>query len=239
MAHLRSNSSNCSNSFDCSVTNRFKTPLDPRFRGALATAVRAVSLDQGQRMLRIAIPAAMILAASVMAAQLIEQATNRRAAMPAARAAPAASPVAAVAAAPAPTGSLRLVIRSLAHSAARERCRAARISCLAARLFNQDRDRQWGGARRSRSARHGRDRKHRGARSSGSRLSGRGARGQPAWDVIPLAGTLVARPRQPDHRAVALLSRVPLRYVIGAGQSSRTWHVPETQIRAQAEYLRL
>ena len=63
-------------------------------------------------MLRIAIPAAMILAASVMAAQLIEQATNRRAAMPAARAAPAASPVAAVAAAPAPTGSRRLVIRA-------------------------------------------------------------------------------------------------------------------------------
>ena len=63
-------------------------------------------------MLRIAIPAAMILAASVMAAQLIEQATNRRAAMPAARAAPAASPVAAVAAAPAPTGARRLVIRA-------------------------------------------------------------------------------------------------------------------------------
>ena len=64
-------------------------------------------------MLRIAIPAAMMLAASVMAAQFIEQATNRRAAMPAVPATPAASlaPVAAVAV-PAPTGSHRLVIRA-------------------------------------------------------------------------------------------------------------------------------
>ena len=62
-------------------------------------------------MLRIAIPAAMMLAASVMAAQFIEQATNRRAAVPAAPAASLA-PAAAVAAAPAPTGSRRLVIRA-------------------------------------------------------------------------------------------------------------------------------
>jgi aspartyl protease family protein len=62
-------------------------------------------------MLRIAIPAVMMLAASVMAAQFIEQATNRRAAVPAA---PAASPppVAAVAAAPPSIGSRRLVIRA-------------------------------------------------------------------------------------------------------------------------------
>ena len=62
-------------------------------------------------MLRIAIPAMMMLAASVMAAQFIEQATNRRAAAPAA---PTASlpPVAAVAAVPAPIGSGRLVIRA-------------------------------------------------------------------------------------------------------------------------------
>jgi aspartyl protease family protein len=62
-------------------------------------------------MLRIAIPAAMMLAASVMAAQFIEQATNRRAAVPAAPAASLA-PAAAVAAAPAPVGSGRLVIRA-------------------------------------------------------------------------------------------------------------------------------
>ena len=62
-------------------------------------------------MLRIAIPAVMMLVASVMAAQFIEQATDRRAAMPAA---PAASlpPVAAVAAAPTSTASRRLVIRA-------------------------------------------------------------------------------------------------------------------------------
>jgi aspartyl protease family protein len=62
-------------------------------------------------MLRIAIPAVMMLAASVMAAQFIEQATNRHAATPAAPAASLA-PVAAVAAAPASTGSRRLVIRA-------------------------------------------------------------------------------------------------------------------------------
>ena len=64
-------------------------------------------------MLRIAIPAVMMLAASVMAAQFIEQATNRHAATPAAPATPEASTVAAVAAAaPAPIGSGRLVIRA-------------------------------------------------------------------------------------------------------------------------------
>jgi aspartyl protease family protein len=61
-------------------------------------------------MLRIAIPAVMMLAASVMAAQFIEQATNRRAAAPAAPS--AVPPVAAVAAAPTPIGSRRLVIRA-------------------------------------------------------------------------------------------------------------------------------
>jgi aspartyl protease family protein len=62
-------------------------------------------------MLRIAIPAVMMLAAGVMAAHFIEQATNRHAASPASPAA-ALSPVAAVATAPTVIGSRRLVIRA-------------------------------------------------------------------------------------------------------------------------------
>jgi aspartyl protease family protein len=64
-------------------------------------------------MLRIAITAAGTLAVSVMAAQFVEQASDRRTAMPAAAPAPAAvaEPVAAVAAVP-PMSSRRFVIRA-------------------------------------------------------------------------------------------------------------------------------